>query len=113
MWATEIKVRAERKAGELLAASEKAVGADYGSRHYVDGRIDRPSSPPPRLVDMGISKDQSSRWQALAAMPEEHFGSIKDAAVLSHGDIVNAPGNTFQLIFYGKCSRCFRLWLAE
>lgn len=90
LWATEIKVRAERKAGELLASSEKAVGADYGSRHYVDGRIERPTSPPPRLVDMGISKDQSSRWQALAAMPDEHFETAVATAKESAGQVTAA-----------------------
>lgn len=88
-----------------------------GERVRGDGSVNQHNrashADTPTLAEMGVSPMQSSRWQALAAMPEEHFGSIKDAAVLSHGDIVNAPGNTFQLICYGKCSRCFRLWLAE
>jgi hypothetical protein len=27
----------------------------------------------PNLANIGISKNQSSRWQKLADMPEEHF----------------------------------------
>ena len=43
-YATEIKVRAERRCGELLADA-----------------------------DLGISRDQSSRYQKLAAMPEDQL----------------------------------------
>jgi len=91
-WATEIKVRAERKAGELLAQADKATGAQYGSRHFVDvgGRIERPASPPPRLVDLGISKDQSSRWQSLAGMSEEHFETAVATAKDTAGQVTTA-----------------------
>ena len=61
----EIKVRAERKAGELLKVTEKARG---GQPYQSTGRILKPVEP--TLSDIGISKSQSSRWQAIADIPE-------------------------------------------
>lgn len=91
-WATEIKVRAERQAGAMLAGAEKATGAEYGSRHFTDvgGRIERPSTPTPRLSDMGITKDQSSRWQSLAGMSDEHFETAVATAKDTAGQVTTA-----------------------
>jgi N6-adenosine-specific RNA methylase IME4 len=65
--ATEIRKRAEIRAGELLAEMEKAKG---GEQHHK-----RPTSttqvPVPTLKDFGISKNQSSRWQKFAALDED------------------------------------------
>ena len=61
--AAELKLRAERKAGEMLAEM-KLHGGDR--RSDVSG--DRT-----RLEDLGISKDQSSRWQLLARVPAKLF----------------------------------------
>jgi hypothetical protein len=59
----EIKVRAERRAGELLKAKEKHRGfPDIVQSHDV--------TPPPKLEEIGISRKQSSRWQAIADIPE-------------------------------------------
>ncbi len=73
----EIKVRAERRAGELLKAKEKHRGfPDIVQSHDV--------TPPPKLEEIGISRKQSSRWQAIADIPEpvfeEHIARAKDAA---------------------------------
>lgn len=69
----EIKIRAERRAGELLAEMPKASGADYGGKPSIDGNRLLPSNPPPTLADLGISKMQSSRYQTLASIPEDIF----------------------------------------
>lgn len=61
--AASFKVRAERKAGELLAQSD-GLGEHGG---------DRRSSRSVRLEDLDISKSQSSRWQKLATIPEDRF----------------------------------------
>jgi 16S rRNA G966 N2-methylase RsmD len=55
----ELKLRAERKAGEMLRQMPKAV-----NRHSSSGRTLRP---------LGINKSQSSRWQQVAAVPEPEF----------------------------------------
>ena len=61
--ATEIKLRAERRAGELLAEMPKNQGSVAGKT----GLKARPVlDSTPKLSDLGISKDESSRWQKLA-----------------------------------------------
>lgn len=67
-YATEIKVRAERKCGELLAQTEKRNGG-----HAMKARSNDATEVPPTLADMGLSKSESSRYQQLAAMPADHF----------------------------------------
>lgn len=58
-YVTEIKVRAERRCGELLAATEKNKGAATPSN---DTRASAPT-----LREMGLTYDESSRYQQLAA----------------------------------------------
>jgi len=76
--ATEIKLRAERRAGELLA-SMKARGErrDRGRPAEDNSRsettISEETEDKKTLEDLGLSKDQSSRWQALAALPPNKF----------------------------------------
>jgi len=65
--AAEIRLRAERKAGQLLATMEKAKPS--GNNQHKD-RSPR-TTDPPKLKDLGISKDQSSQWQKLGAMPQQ------------------------------------------
>ena len=60
----EIKLRAERKAGELLRDMSKNEG---GRPTEETGNIVLPVSSP-KLSDIGISHNQSSRFQAVAAV---------------------------------------------
>ncbi len=75
--ATEIRMRAERRAGELLLDMEKNRGA-------VAGKTGRKGKPvldnKPTLADLGINKTQSSRWQKLAALPDEVFETKVEGA---------------------------------
>ncbi len=79
-WATEIKVRAERKVGQLLRET-----AETGQRRTsADGRprkeawVDTDALP--TLKKIGISREQSQNWQKLAAIPEPEFElRIRDA----------------------------------
>lgn len=67
LWATEIKVRAERKCGEMLRATQ----ANNGRGKQVATCDQHP--PPPTLSEIGLTKSESSRYQQLASMSDEHF----------------------------------------
>lgn len=72
--ATDIRLRAERRAGELLRQMEKAKGSRGSGRPKKGGSAKRPPKSSARtLADLGISKTQSSRWQRHAAMTEKDF----------------------------------------
>lgn len=82
--AAEIKLRAERRIGELLiAAKENGERADRGgdkkSKLHNATLIE-----PPTLADLGIEKTAAKRWQDVARLPEETFESfIKDTRAAS------------------------------
>ena len=63
--ASEIKLRAERRAGEMLATMEKPVN------HHQKVTGDMMS--PVTLQSVGVSKKQSSRWQKEASVQEDLF----------------------------------------
>jgi len=73
-----LRLRAERKAGQLLAQMEKAKGArepgtNRGSTPSGDTRAST-------LSDLGISYDQSSQWQKLGAVPDDEFDRAMEEA---------------------------------
>jgi N6-adenosine-specific RNA methylase IME4 len=68
--ATDIRLRAERRAGELLAEMKQRGERDPGGKGKIESR------PTTQLKDLGVTKTQSSRWQALAAIPQEKFESV-------------------------------------
>jgi len=84
LWATEIKVRAERRAGEMLA-----YGRVNGDRAKSGGDMKKESKPP-TLSEIGITNDQSSRWQQLASMSEEHFEAAVATAKETAGQVTTA-----------------------
>jgi hypothetical protein len=66
--AAEIKLRAERRLGELLAEQKK-----NGERRAEKNRLHDATSPPPTLADLGIEKTAAHRWQAVAKVPAPKF----------------------------------------
>ena len=64
--AREIRLRAERRAGQLLSKMEKAKG---GQPYQSGGTMGSPKT----LRALGVAPDQSSRWQALAGVPDQDF----------------------------------------
>src|ERR1700730_4985813 len=75
--ATEIRMRAERRAGELLARMEKNKGAVPGKT----GSKGRPVlDDAPKLSDLDINKSQSARWQKLAEIKEDDFEELVTSA---------------------------------
>jgi N6-adenosine-specific RNA methylase IME4 len=72
--ATEIRMRAERRAGELLREMEKNKGARGGGQKDAPrGRVVKPRDTTPKLSDLGVTKTQSSNWQRLADLDAEAF----------------------------------------
>jgi hypothetical protein len=70
--ACEIRLRAERRVGELLRQREMAKGArGTGSNQYQQVPSDDPGAA--TLCELGISYQQSSDWQKLADMAAEDF----------------------------------------
>jgi 16S rRNA G966 N2-methylase RsmD len=59
----EVKIRAERRCGEILA-TEIQHGGDRKSKSRFNGKT---------LKDLGISKNQSHHWQTVAQFPEDLF----------------------------------------
>jgi N6-adenosine-specific RNA methylase IME4 len=82
--AAELKLRAERRAGELLREMDKAKAAP-GNQYT--GTVDRShdATGPQTLADMGITKTQSSRWQLEASLPADAFESYL-AVTRTRGD---------------------------
>ena len=90
-WATEIKVRAERRAGELLSAMPMVSKAEAGHRGAAlrHGKSHEATSHQ-TLAELGVTKDQSSRWQSLAGMTEEHFETAVATAKDTAGQVTTA-----------------------
>lgn len=88
LWATEIKVRAERKCGELLSAIERAPG----------NRTDRTSYEPVTKYQQALQENNlnhmaANRMQQLASMSDEHF----EAAVATAKDTAGQVTTAFML----------------
>ena len=63
--ACRYRLQCERRAGELLAETV-SIGGDRQSEKAVSSAVDTAFNIP-----TGISRDQSSQWQRLAAIPED------------------------------------------
>lgn len=61
--AAEVKICAERRAGEMLAENVQR-GGDRKSKFH-DGTL--------KLTEIGVDKKQSHRWQRIAGIPEDIF----------------------------------------
>jgi hypothetical protein len=79
--AAAVRIRAERRVGQLLAEM-KAAGQrqDRGGNGGHNARnqtsqsaTSAPTAAKETLADLGITRDQSSQWQKLAEIPEEKF----------------------------------------
>lgn len=84
-YATEIKVRAERKCGELLAVVERSSA----------GRPEKNSSKPETnyqqaLREHEIPRSTADRYQQLAAMPDAHFETAVATAKATAGEVTTA-----------------------
>ena len=72
--ATEIRLRAEIRAGELLREMKQRGEQDSGKGNRNPALKSQAATP--KLADLNITKDQSSRWQKLAGQPVERQEAI-------------------------------------
>jgi hypothetical protein len=91
--ASEIRIRAERRLGEMLSHQKSEGGlskgaAGVGINQHSAKEVRSSVTTAPKLADAGISKDLSSRAQKLAAVPEAEF----EAEVGAWRERVSAEG---------------------
>jgi N6-adenosine-specific RNA methylase IME4 len=109
--ATDIRMRAERRAGELLAEMKERGERRQSKDTLARGRNAQPRDVP-KLSDLGVSKTQSSRWQRLAALDAATFESrVKRASTdaydritgrfLKEAEIARAQQRHSKLIEHG------------
>lgn len=80
----EIKIRAERRGGEILIEMK-----ERGERKGGHGG-DRQSSSTKELEDVGVSKKQSHRWQRIASVPEDEFEAHVEATKVGGKELTSA-----------------------
>lgn len=75
--AAEIRIRAERRIGELMAAQRDAGEmAKGGQPHQSTGLQKNPVAAAPTLAEAGIDKNLADRARKYAAIPEPEFNGI-------------------------------------
>ena len=82
--AAEVKLNAERKAGELLGGLERA-SHNRGNQHKQATSQDgaQPSEYRQALDDADVAKSTANRWQTIAKLPDEKFHSYIEGARIS------------------------------
>ncbi len=83
-WATEIRVRAERRCGEMTSQITTAQGRRTTSSQ------DATKSKEEQLADVGLTKQQASKYEQLAAIPEAKFDRVVDEVKDAVGEVTTA-----------------------
>src|SRR5260370_37165457 len=73
--AFELRIRAERRLGEIIAAQKATVGLNRGALVGGTSR-EPPRDTRPTLAQAGIDKKLSARAQKLAAIPPAAFEAM-------------------------------------
>lgn len=94
-------MRAERRAGELLKKMPKNVGVKGTKKS--SATISGPQKVPvmdetPTLEHLGISKNDSSTWQKLAAIPEPEFEARIEACKASGAPLSSRTAQRYMAI---------------
>lgn len=75
--AKAVKLQAERKLGEILAAMPKNEGAKGTGANQYGGAVPKENrTSPPTLADLGIDKKVSARARKLASLPDAKFAAV-------------------------------------
>jgi N6-adenosine-specific RNA methylase IME4 len=85
----EIKLRSERRLGVLLGAMPRRGPGQYPRGETSPDGTD--GSVPPSLKELGISRNQSSRWQLIASVPERLFDAHL-ARMKGSGKLLSSAG---------------------
>ena len=90
MWVTKIRIRAERRLGELIQKQKETVGLATGTRGQLAGRdasggpkTEPPENAPPTLAEAGIDKKLSA-WQINSVMEGRIVNQAPSNASSSH-----------------------------
>lgn len=85
LWATEIKIRAEQKTGELLAQVDRSDGG-----RPAENSSKAETSYQRVLRENDIPRATAHRYEQLAAMPPEHFETAIATAKATAGEVTTA-----------------------
>ena len=90
----EIRLRAERRVGELMGAQRETVGLAPPGRPKEIGSGENPIIRPPTLSEVGIDKALAHRGQILARLDDNEFRSTvadaRDAAQRAARNVIRA-----------------------
>ncbi len=94
----EIRLRAEKRVGQLLKVMDKAEGArEVGVGRRGTRSDELTTLPQQTLADIGITKNQSSQWQKLADVDEEFFEQAVKADRPTTSGIIAASTPSFRI----------------
>jgi N6-adenosine-specific RNA methylase IME4 len=86
--AAAIRLRAERRAGEMLREGKE--NGDRQKPGQYQKSHDAIFGLPPTLSEIGITASQSSRWQAIASIPEEKFELFVEEKIEAEEELTQA-----------------------
>ena len=87
--AAEIRLRAERRMGEILATKPKNRGA-RGNPGGRGAKVERDPSAPPTLAELGIERTEAHRMRWLSRIPEERLQNVLQAFRVGVGELTEA-----------------------
>jgi hypothetical protein len=90
--AAEIKIRAERRAGELLAAVERKDHKPRKTTRRPDGSI---TTYTDTIKSAGISEPSARRWQSISKIPEPQFEAFVQTAKEEGHELTSADAERF------------------
>ena len=91
--AAEIKLRAQRRAGEILGAMDKNVGTRGRLENFNPSGgsvVNPPEDQPPTYDDLGISKFDAHNWRSVAILPDYKFEDYIESSKESGREITTA-----------------------
>ena len=93
----EGKIRAERKAGNILREMPKHPAGRPSEKN----RLHRATNFPPTLKQLGIEKTESHRWQVISKLPDEFFETYL-AEITGRGDELTSKAVYSKSRAFGK-----------